>query len=777
LSSFVGREHEIAEIKRLLETTRLLTITGAGGSGKTRLALRVAADLVDDYADGVWMIELASLSDPALVARTAASVLGITEPPTRPLNEVIGDSLRSKSALLIFDNCEHVLPAAAELIDGVLQACPGVRVMTTSREALRNTGEVAWRVPPMSLPAAARMVDAEHLMKYEAVRLFVERAAAVAPALPPTLETTQAVVRICQRLDGIPLAIELAAARVRALSVDQIAARLDDRFALLTDGSRTAPPRQRTLQAAIDWSHALLSEPERIVFRRLAVFVGGWTLEAAEAVCAGSEVAASQILDLLTQLIDKSLVIADAQEETRYRFLETIRHYASDRLAETGESSDVRTRHLDWYGDLAQRAERALWTGPGRETWLDRLEAELDNLRSALAWSRVAHDGGDRFLRLAAALLYFWIWRDHYHEGFEWLEQALSRTRGDATLARAQALSAAAFLALGLDGSRPVVDWCEEGLMLSREFDDAAAIGRFLRVLALAVDDQGDHERARALLADSLDIYRRTHDTTGVAAALAFLGLIVAGRHDYDAARAAFEESLALSRGCGYDIGVTLALSNLAALALDQGDTRRARDLVAQALRGATTVAFKGVGLMCLVQASRLAAMLGRHTEAARLSGAADGQWSALGGAFIIRFARAGYERSLAGAREALGETAFNAASAEGRAMSLEQALECAIAFASLPIHVSSTRQHADVAGPGPLTRREREVAILIAQGLSNRAIAARLVISDRTVETHVQHIFTKLGLEARAQIAAWVVRCGLLPVSGNRPADAGPPS
>jgi predicted ATPase/DNA-binding CsgD family transcriptional regulator len=777
LTSFIGREHEVAEITRLLETTRLLTLTGAGGSGKTRLAFQVAADLVDHYRDGVWLIELAPLSDPVFVPHVTASALAVTEQPHRPLDEIIADHLREKSVLLIFDNCEHVLQRCSALVDILLRACPAVHVLATSREALRIAGEVTWRVPPLSLPEASRTGGFEHLLKYESVRLFVDRAAAVA-GFTATPEIAGTVARICRRLDGIPLAIELAAARVRALSVEQIAARLDDRFALLTDGDRTAPPRQRTLQAAIDWSHELLSEPERTAFRRLSVFADGWTLEAAEAVCADGGIAPSQVLGLLTQLIDKSLVIADTRGDTRYRFLETIRQYASDRLAESHEGSDVRTRHRDWYLHLAERADGALWAGQDQEAWLERLETEFDNLRNALAWSRVARDGGEPLLRLAASLMLFWVWQDHYREGLAWLEQALSVTGAERIPARAQTLCAAAFLALVQDDSSRAAAWAEQSVAVWREIGNAAELGRCLRVLALAVHYQGDVRRARTLAEEGVAICREAGDAHGVYATLNILGGIASNQKDYAAARAAYEESLALARSFGNDIRVAIVASNLGAVALYQNDIGRARDLLIQALRAGKPAAFKQIRAMCLVAVSRLAAILGQSEEAARLSGAAEGVQTALGGTFLLPATRTEHERSMAAVRRTLGEAAFNAATAEGQAMTLEQALEHAMSVVSSPpTPVSDKRPTVDAASHGPLTRREREVAILIAQGLSNRAIASRLFISERTAETHVQHIFTKLGLEARTQIAAWVAQRGLMPSSGHNPTDAGPPA
>ena len=521
------------------------------------------------------------------------------------------------------------------------------------------------------------------------------------------------------------------------------------------------------MQAAIDWSYELLSEPERTAFRRLSVFAGGWTLEAAEAVCAGGGIGAAHVLGLVTQLIDKSLVIADSREETRYRFLETVRQYASDRLAASGEGSDVRARHRDWYLEFARRADEAVWAGHDQEIWLERLETELDNLRTALAWSRVARDGGEPLLRLAGSLLHFWLWRDHYREGLAWLEQAVSVTGAQRIPARAQALCAAAYLALAQDDSGRATEWAEESVVLWREIGNAAEVGRCLRVLALAVHYQGDPGRARTLAQDGVAICRDADDAHGVYATLNILGSIASHQKDYAAARAAYEESLALARSFGSDIGVAVVASNLGAVALHQNDIARAREFFTQALRAGKPTAFKQIRVMCLVGVSRLAAMLGVPEEAARLSGAAEGLLISLGGSFMLPASRAEHERSVETLRRRLGDAAFSAAAAEGQAMTLEQVLEHAMSVASSPpTPASDTKPTAGAGNPGPLTRRERQVAILIAQGLSNRAIASHLFISERTAETHVKHIFTKLGLEARTQVAAWVAQRGLMPTN-----------
>jgi len=362
LTSFIGREREIAEIKELMRSTRLLTLTGAGGCGKTRLALQVAADVVETFRDGVWFVDLVGLSDPTIVPQAVASTLGMREASGRPLLAMLADYLRDRHVLLVLDNCEHLVVACAQLADNLLGACPHLQILATSREAVGIEGEQTFRVPSLSVPDLQRLPTLEKLTDYEAVRLFTERARWSQSAFRVTYQNAEAVARVCVQLDGIPLAIEMAAARVKVLTVEQIATRLNDRFRLLSAGSRTALPRHQTLRATMDSSHDLLPEKERRVLRRASVFAGGWTLEAAEAICAGDGVEASEILDPLTRLVDKSLVIAEPHGgETRYRLLETVRQYGRDRLAESGETAGIRTRHRDWYLEFAElaRAETA----------------------------------------------------------------------------------------------------------------------------------------------------------------------------------------------------------------------------------------------------------------------------------------------------------------------------------------------------------------------------------------------------------------------------------
>ena len=418
VTSFIGREKEIEAVKTLLDTTRLLTLTGSGGSGKTRLSLQVAADVLEAYPDGTWFIELAPLADPALVAQTIAQALDVGEEPGKPLIQTLLAALKTKRLLLVLDNCEHVLDACARLVDTLLRACPGVRVLASSRQGLGIAGETVYRIPSLSLPDRRQTATPASLSAYEAVRLFVDRAMAALPAFAVTNQNAPALASVCHRLDGIPLALELAAARIRSLSVEEINNKLDNRFRLLTGGSRAALPRQQTLRALIDWSYDLLNAQEKTLLCRLSVFAGGWTLDAAEQVGTGESPSGESIedwemLDLLTSLADKSLVLAQTQgKTTRYGLLETMRQYARDRLTESGESLAVRARHADCFLTLAAEIRPKL-SGSEQGQWLEVLEEEHDNLRQALTWysedavdAEAGEKGAAAGSRLAGFLVY-----------------------------------------------------------------------------------------------------------------------------------------------------------------------------------------------------------------------------------------------------------------------------------------------------------------------------------------------------------------------------------
>ncbi len=583
LTTFVGREREIEDVKRLLTRTRLLTLMGAGGAGKTRLAIQVAADLIEQFQKGVWLIELAPLADPGLVVQAVASTFEVREVAGRSLLDMLVDYLQSKSLLLVLDNCEHLVAACAHLASALLRACPNLKILATSREALGIAGEVTYHVPPLSRPDPRRLLSIEQLAQFESVRLFVERGVYSQPRFALTDANAKAVAHICHRLDGIPLAIELAAARVKVLTVDQIAARLDDRFRLLTGGSRTGLPHHQTLRAAMDWSYDLLSEQERTLLRRLSVFAGGFHLEAVEAVCAGDGVDADGVLDLLANLVDKSLVMAEGLDgEIRYRLLETIRQYSLERLQESGEVAAIRGRHLDWYLGLAERAEPQL-QGLDQMGWLERLEMEHDNLRAALEWTKVEASGTEVRLQLTGALHRFWAMRGYLSEGREWLEGVVEMSTG-ASPVRARAIYGAGDLAFNQGDYGRAETLCAESLRLYRELDDKVGIALSLNVLALLNRMQGDYARAAALLEESLTLCRGLGRRWILAETLYILGLTVRRQGDYARAKALLEESLTLWRQTGDKWGLARSLGSLGVVARLQGDYERARALHEESL-------------------------------------------------------------------------------------------------------------------------------------------------------------------------------------------------
>jgi predicted ATPase/class 3 adenylate cyclase len=605
LTSFIGREQAMAEVKDLLSTTRLLTLTGSGGCGKTRLALQAAADLLEEYPDGVWLVELAALADPALVPQSVAAALGVREEPNRPLLATLVDYLRPKSLLLVVDNCEHLLEACAQLADSLLRTGPELRILASSREGLGIAGERTYRVPSLSLPPVAPTSQSapspsgsSALLEYEAVRLFVERAVFTQPGFVVTDQNALALAQVCQRLDGIPLALELAAARVKALPVEKLNERLDDMFRLLTGGSRTALPRQQTLRALIDWSYDLLAPPEQALLRRLSVFAGGWILEAAEAVCAdarneergmrneigsgsaliphSSFLIPEDVLDLLSSLVEKSLVLYEAGE-ARYWLLETVRQYARDRLLETGEAAAVRGRHRDWCMALAEDAGER-FRGPTETAWLERLEREHDNLRAALAWS-VAQGQGATGLRLGGALGRFWAVRGYWTEGREHLAELLTLPGAeDRTVERARVLLGAGELARYLGDWRAAWALIGESLAISRELDHKRGTVTSLNFLGwIAQQQQGDFRAARALHEESLAISRELGDQRSIAASLHGLGGAAHAQGEHEAARTLFEENLASFRELGDKHGIVVSLMHLGQIARDRGDFGAAR--------------------------------------------------------------------------------------------------------------------------------------------------------------------------------------------------------
>ena len=657
LTSFIGRENEIANIKRELKTHRLVTLTGPGGTGKTRLSLQVAADLLDHFQHGVWFIELAPLTDPDLIPQTILSAIGIIEQSGTPPLERLKEYLHEKQSLIVLDNCEHLIEGSAKVASALLNASPHLKVLASSREALGVKGEAVYPVPALSLPDIKHLPIVAQLSQYEAVRLFIERALLIAPHFSVDQYNAPLIAQICHRLDGIPLAIELAAARVRMLSVDQISARLDDRFRLLTGGARTTLPRQQTLRSLIDWSYDILSESERLLLSRLSVFAGGWTLEAAEQVCAGvgrgavlagevsprrhgdpvlkDTISYDEILDLLTQLINKSLIVViepSPGKETRYpaggllryRMLETIRQYAHEKLLEAGGSETVRQRHVTYFVNLAERAEPNL-RAFDMLMWLDRLEDELDNIRAVLEWA--IKSNVESVLRLASALLWFWHIHNHKNEAVGWLEQGLDREaaeRGEKplwperALVRGKALNAAGFL---LRNSEKRIALVEEALKLFHELDTSGMQGAAtaLRILGNCELEKGHYEQARVLAEESLSIFMETRDQFNQAECLNLLMGLAMNEGDFEQAIRLQEEALVLRKEIGDKDGMAYALYMLGQIAHSQYDVARAQTLYEESL-----ALFREIGNRTWVAEitgtlADLASIRGDHQQAIRL--------------------------------------------------------------------------------------------------------------------------------------------------------------
>ena len=677
LTKFIGRDQEIAALLRLVGSTRLLTLTGVGGCGKTRLALELAANVLDRFPDGVWVVDLAATTNPSLVAQTVASVLDVREGANRPLREMLLDYVHTRQILLILDNCEHLITACAEFAEALLRAALRLCILATSREGLGINGETIWQVPSLSVPEPLQGRSAETLAKYDATRLFVERATAVDPAFRVTGSNAAEVARVCHRLDGIPLAIELAAARVNVLSIEQIDCRLNDRFRLLTGRSRTAVPRQRTLRATVDWSYDLLSDSERQLLRRLSVFAGGWTMEAAEEVTSGHGSKREEVLDLLSRLINKSLVNVDSEidEGRRYRFLETVRQYALERLLQSGEAEGLRDRHLSFFQDLAQRAEPEL-TGAAQVKWLNRLQREHDNFRLALEWCLAAPERGEQSLQFAASLCWFWMKRGYFREGQEYLERGLSACGATGSVLRAKALMSLGSL-MFFQGdfvrARTVLD---ESATLGRAARDLSMVGFSLGMMAVAALELGDIGEGVQLAEEGRAAGRASPTPWVQGPCLASLAYLAMHEGDFDRAGELHEEALELARRQGEKWGMGISLFDLALLRVVQQRHAEARALCAEGIALSEEFGDRRGVAWYLGVLSGAEAAAGHALRAARLRGAMEGLLESVGAPVQASFNRWIGDRYVEEMKDCLGRSAFQAALAEGRAMSLSRAIQ-----------------------------------------------------------------------------------------------------
>src|SRR6266581_6161147 len=679
LTSFIGRERETATLQELLQGTRLLTLTGAGGSGKTRLALEVASRLGagGQYPDGVGWVELAPLSNPELVPHHVADALGVRRDGIRSAGDALLEALRDWDALLVLDNCEHLVEACARLAEALLVGCPRLRIMATSREALGSGGERTWLVPPLALPQAGKPVTRAVAAASEAIRLFVERTQAVRPSFELRDDNAVAIAHICQRLDGLPLAIELAAARARVLDPQQIATRLDDVFGLLSAGSRTAVPRHRTLRSTIEWSQALLTEPERILLRRLAVFAGGFTLDAAEAVAAFGAIAAAEVLDLLSGLADKSLISLETEAvEARYQMLETMRQFAHERLEEAGEAAELGRRHAQFFLARAEAADPFLPVHAGG--WQERLGPDVGNLRAAADWFEQDPTAVEDNLRFTAALHWLWFALGRYREARRRLETALERSGGARTRARGRALASLAMY-LALQGDRLAIGpVAEESVATLREtagpsLDLVCALVALGQARLLAADLEG----AARVLSEATAVARAVRPRYWITYALYWQGYVAQARGDLVAALAALDEGVALALEDGYHAPIAHLATLRGRLSLAEGDTEGALPSFALGLSRLKVTKNHWSTIILMEDLARIAAARGDAERAARALGSVANLREEAGAA-PLPVEREAMDRLAGSLRVTLGEAAFATAFEAGRALSLTEALDLA---------------------------------------------------------------------------------------------------
>jgi predicted ATPase/DNA-binding CsgD family transcriptional regulator len=796
LSSLIGRERDLAEVSELVAAHRVVTLVGIGGIGKTRLALASARAAVIDFPDGIWLVELGSISDAGLLPVAVATAVGIAVRPRQPVIETLIAAVGTGRVLVVLDNCEHLLQACAELVDRLARACPVLHVLVTSRAPLGVPGEIAWHVVPLPTPEDAQM-PLEQLAEVDAVRLFVERAHAALPDFSLTAANASAVAQVCRGLDGLPLALELAAARVRVLSPQQLAARLDDRFKLLIRGSRTAPVRQQTLESAVAWSYDLLGPDDRRLFDRLSVFAGDFSLDAVEAVC-GLDVSSS--VDGLARLVDQSLVVAgsDDRGDRRYSLLATLRTYARERLRERGEHALLGQRLTSWVLARAEEAGAAL-RGPDQAPWLWWAEREHDNIRSALDWAAASGDA-ETALRLVAALWWSWLLHDRWTEAHEWLERALSMPGGEArTSARGRALQGAGTTA-GLRGqyaqAQARIDEC---FSLARDLEDDELLLAAHSAQALLFQQQGQGEATHTHVQAMLELARRLGRPWYEARAAELVASRALHSGDLSAAAAQLQQALRSARAAGDSWNVAMLLGqlgdvermrgthpraaplyqestrlfqvlglredpsrvhNLGYVALAERQNGRAAALFMDALR-----AFRRVGDQrgladCLIGLGCVRAAERRPAEAARLFGAGDAALEVLGST-VWPSNRADYQHWQRIARAAIGTHVWDDAWTSARALGVDRLIDELLSNDPIGAAPTTSRVASHV---NELTPREREVAQLATRGLSNRRIGETLVIAEKTAANHLQNALDKLDVHSRSELAARAVELGLLP-------------
>lgn len=773
LTSFVGRKREIEEVKRLLSTTCLLTLTGAGGSGKTRLAMQVSSEMQANYQDGVWFVELAALDDPSLIPQSVASVLFIREQPkSTPLSQVT-TYLGPLKLLLVLDNCEHLAMDCALFVDALLRACPHLTILATSRQPLGLDYEHTWLVPPLSTPAPGDAQLQENAIEYEAIQLFVERARLKQVDFTLTLGNLTDIAKLCGRLDGLPLAIELAAARVNVLSVNQILSKMEQPFRLLKSSSPTAPPRQQTLQAAIDWSYQLLTPGEQLLFRVLGVFAGSFSLEAAVAIC-GGEIDEYETIDLVASLVDKSLLVVDEQDaEPRYRLLETIRDYSRDKLTLSGEMPQVQSRFFKWYMELAERAEPELQSS-NQLVWLDRLEAELDNIRATIS---SASDLGDVATagRTTAALWWFWCLRGYISEGRGWYGRVIALPWDEEHRAvRAKLLLSAGIVATIGGDMLAARAYLEESISLQDSHTEARIASYSKGNLGFVMYLLGD-SAGKPLMEENLVEMRGIGDQWAVAMGLNSAAEIALMESNRKATQTFAEEGLQAARQSGDRLLIAESLRILGRVRFEERDYERAAHLYAESLRLAWTLGGTISSALGLVALASLAANQGQPVRAVRLFGAAQALLDARGATFQPQDQQE-IDRQIEAARAQLDSAAWMAAWAEGQDMQLEQLVQFALEQEDSKPSVSTSAPGnaaapalltapwvASIDLPDGLTEREVEVLRLVTSGQTVRQVAEQLCLSAWTVQAHIRSIYSKIGVTSRSAATRYAVAHGLI--------------
>ncbi|MGD2040238.1 MAG: LuxR C-terminal-related transcriptional regulator [Anaerolineae bacterium] len=753
----VGRADDLKAIVAQLADPgcRLLTLTGPAGIGKTRLALQAARTPPATFGEGACLVELDGLQDPSLVPGAVVSALGLSDPGDRPATDLLAAHLTGRRLLLILDNCEHLRAACAELAHALLASCRALCILATSTEPLHVSGEVIRAVGPLSLPHRTE-TDADDLQRSEAVQLFVDRAQRALPSFVLTAQNAVAVARICQRLEGLPLALELAAARIKVLSAAQIADRLDDSFQMLSDSRAATPARHRSLRAALDWSHDLLSGPERTLFRRLGVFAGSFDLEAIEAICPGHGLDQAMILDLVTGLADRSLlqVVRVAGLPRRFRLLVPVRHYSRAKLRAAREAGWVRGRHLDWYVALAEQLEPVIW-GAASAPLMRQLEGEQDNMRAALQWS-YEQSRIEENLRLVAALGWFWYVRARLREGMHWLDRALAASEGTSSLARARVMDVAGALAVHRCEYEQAEAYVLQSIALAREQQSSGLVAWGLLSLGRLELYDGEYQQADQHLAESLALFQSEGEDIGMASAFLYQGITACHQGNYERAGTLLARCRPALEAAGDTIALARILHGLGTAARHKKELQTARSHFAEMLKLAMEQGARLEIAQSLEALAGLACDRARMQPAVRLFAAADRLLDTIGTHLPVGLLL-GHDQDVQVARAALGPEESATEWATGQDMTLDEAERLALT-ATEPHSGELTPLQAEKQQYGGLTRRERQVAALVAKGDSNAQIADELVVTVRTVETHMTHILGKLGFRSRTEVAGWAI-------------------